>query len=375
MATTTSFQQGSYAYDDDIAGLLDQLGSPQFKLTGKGNSEISLCCVIPGHQEKKPSLGINRIKGVFKCYGCGHGGGLKKFAELCGLVYDGKANKKTYNPEVDPFAQLLNGYITNKAEYEPEKPVEVPNMLRDIPNGWTWRGMDGKFLNKIGAKLWYDEKYGVDRVWLPGYQNKELVGWFARVKSDEEYEPYRQKIAKLTEDIHRVSEYIHKRRKKGKKDDKYRMAKKYRKELLAKRADAELELDTLPKYRNNYDMKAQKLFYPWDFIRKHFHRPKTLVLVEGQVDALFLVYNGIPAVAIFGTNNWTPFKESMVVAAGFQRIVVAMDGDKPGRKARKKIYKALKDKVPECVVFKCPKGTDPATLPPKKMRELKRLVL
>lgn len=47
----------------------------------RGNRATGLC---PFHQERTPSLSINLEKGVFHCFGCGAGGGVKKFAELVG---------------------------------------------------------------------------------------------------------------------------------------------------------------------------------------------------------------------------------------------------------------------------------------------------
>lgn len=40
------------------------------------------------HQEKTPSLSIDLEKAVFYCFGCGAGGGVKKFAELVGEPWD-----------------------------------------------------------------------------------------------------------------------------------------------------------------------------------------------------------------------------------------------------------------------------------------------
>ncbi len=46
-----------------------------------GSNEIALCIF---HEEKTPSLSINRKRGVFFCHGCGVGEGFKRFAELVG---------------------------------------------------------------------------------------------------------------------------------------------------------------------------------------------------------------------------------------------------------------------------------------------------
>jgi DNA primase len=47
-----------------------------------GNEEILILC--PFHQERKPSLSINRGTGLWHCFGCKKGGGLYKLARLLG---------------------------------------------------------------------------------------------------------------------------------------------------------------------------------------------------------------------------------------------------------------------------------------------------
>lgn len=51
------------------------------KLTTRGARATGLC---PFHSEKTPSLSINIAQCVFHCFGCGVGGGVKKFSELVG---------------------------------------------------------------------------------------------------------------------------------------------------------------------------------------------------------------------------------------------------------------------------------------------------
>jgi 5S rRNA maturation endonuclease (ribonuclease M5) len=59
----------------------------------------------------------------------------------------------------------------------------------------------------------------------------------------------------------------------------------------------------------------------------------TMVLVEGQRDALRLITNGIPAVCIFGTQSWSRHKPQLMELAGVERVVSLFDGDDAGIKA------------------------------------------
>src|SRR6185503_1897184 len=56
----------------------------------------------------------------------------------------------------------------------------------------------------------------------------------------------------------------------------------------------------------------------------------TIVVVEGQRDAIRLLSNGIPAVCFFGTNGWTDKKAQLLEAFGVKRVVVMPDGDEAG---------------------------------------------
>ena len=128
------------------------------------------------------------------------------------------------------------------------------------------------------------------------------------------------------------------------------------------------------KYRNNDKQKTFRILFPLDYVVETF-KSKSVVLVEGQVDALWLIYNKIPALAILGTNNWSKQKEIILTSHGFRTIVLAMDGDKAGVKTQKNLYKDLKNKFKKVAKFECPMGRDPAKLNPRQLEELHTLCL
>jgi hypothetical protein len=71
-----------------------------------------------------------------------------------------------------------------------------------------------------------------------------------------------------------------------------------------------------------------------------------IVLVEGHFDALRLMAEGIPAVAIFGTSNWSPVKKSFLIAKAPPRVLILMDGDQSGYQAAQEIFVTLRGEVP-----------------------------
>ncbi len=68
-----------------------------------------------------------------------------------------------------------------------------------------------------------------------------------------------------------------------------------------------------------------------------------LVIVEGELDAIYLQQFGIPAVATFGTGRFRFSKEQRAYLLKFKEIGITMDNDDAGRKAGMAIVKDLRD--------------------------------
>jgi hypothetical protein len=68
----------------------------------------------------------------------------------------------------------------------------------------------------------------------------------------------------------------------------------------------------------------------------------TIVLVEGQRDALRLIAYGIPAMCIFGTQSVGRDKVKLLELAGVKRLLIMMDGDEAGINGTQKIKEAAK---------------------------------
>jgi len=63
------------AKDMDIVELMGNLG---IKLKKAGKEYVGLC---PFHDDRNPSLSVNREKGIWHCFGCGRGGDVHRFIE------------------------------------------------------------------------------------------------------------------------------------------------------------------------------------------------------------------------------------------------------------------------------------------------------
>ena len=86
-------------------------------------------------------------------------------------------------------------------------------------------------------------------------------------------------------------------------------------------------------WRQDYGL----LFFDQAVNCNRFFRYPFIVVCEGVRDALRLVVNGIPAVALLGTQGWTKAKSNLLMLASshepVEEIYLCFDSDGPGREA------------------------------------------
>ena len=82
--------------------------------------------------------------------------------------------------------------------------------------------------------------------------------------------------------------------------------------------------------------------FPFDYTMQNLVN-KTVVLVEGQRDALRLLSFGIPALCIMGTQNWTVHKARLLEMHGVDTVYIFMDGDDAGIHGTEKVWELSHD--------------------------------
>lgn len=261
------------------------------------NGNIWICC--PFHMEKTPSCGINIDPtnrkvglGTWNCMGCPEKGDWNKLAAKLGLeqlpksafAHTHMAKKQTTKLQKALFGEGLN--MDSLAE---EFGIGIH---LEFPKENKWRGISGKLLNRIGARLIYD-RYNEDTgVLLPISVDGELVGGIKAVMTKEEGD--KKKLGYLTSE----GEWV----------------------------------------------KRMGLF-PYDLVVEMLKHTglTTVVLVEGSRDALRLIQKGIPALCILGTQNWSTNKMKLLLSLGVDRVVICMDGDGAGVSATNRLRSELKN--------------------------------
>lgn len=271
-----------------LAFVRDQLAQYAGPLKKQGETIFVLC---PFHAEKTPSFRIfasdtTRNPGFGKCYGCQGKGPWDEIAPQLGL----KPFKRG-----KPEAEYANFRIIPQEDVEDadEDFVQEEFEFRELPKNKMWRGISTNLLRSIGAKACnpIHPEHGKlkARLWLPVHINGELRGYIkARYRKHPDYPSYINAKGKWS--------------------------------------------------------KTHGLF-PFDPAIKLMRKigSRTIVLVEGQRDALRLISMGIPAMCILGTQSWSDNKAKMLELAGVTRLILLFDGDDAGIGATELIAPKLRN--------------------------------
>jgi len=254
---------------------------------------IVLC---PFHKESHPSCSINisgtKVSvGTFKCWSCNKSGNWNIFADKTGLKkikkWQAKLSDATYHGVSEDEERAMLGSSMSHTDLADALAVEE---LGDWQAKKEWRGLPGKLLVKLGCKFVIDRRSDEPMLLCPVVINGETVGGVKAI------------------------------------------LEKKRKRQLA--------------YITSKGSWVKDLgIFPYDHVRKMLRRKKLrfIILVEGPRDALRLISEGLPAVAILGANNFGTKKALKLFGIGELDYIFTMpDNDAGGTLMHKLIRKSFK---------------------------------
>ena len=283
--------------------------------------DFATACINPScpslDGSHKLKLEISKDGTRVHCWVCDWSGSWDKFAKATGLQTlksktPGCYSSQSFNIN---FSEQLHKDLVQEVTIP--LGIELPGYLPNNISPWTkpsYRGLSLEFLTSLGAQYWQHKTehkneetrevsyFTTPRLLLPFYQSNRLVGYTGR----------------RLDDI------------------------------------------TIVKYYNAPWAEAKKILYPYDYVMKS--KPESVVLVEGQIDALALIHAGIPALCILGTNNWSASKLSYLLNSNIKRVFVCMDGDEAGRLAAPYIVSSLVNSITYVESIALPEGDDPGSL-------------
>jgi len=250
--------------------------------------------------------------GYYYCWSCKNSGPWNQLADTLGL----EKLIETDNPNIENNLGLVQW------EEEYQQPDE--SMMFPFEEDWI-RG-DGviklKTLRDFNSKLYMKivnvrgEYESRRKLWLPAYENDELMGH------------------------------------------------------VEARLDPE-DIDPDPKYMNSTGVWSSQYWLGFDTVSNNYDCD-WCALVEGPADMLMMYQRGIPALPLLGVTSWSTTKRAALTIR-FPNIIVIGDGDNAGNT----MYKMLRESLEGHCNFhriKLPKGEDPASLDRDQYKELKTAI-
>jgi 5S rRNA maturation endonuclease (ribonuclease M5) len=271
------------------------------KVSGpRGQTDDSIQIVCPFHEDTDPSLGVYMGIGMqiplgfFNCFGCGTKGPWNVLANKLGLKNISSVNDKIKTVhEIDNKLKNLH----NKLKVI-NGTTHLNTLIKSLGNPayypWSrdqeWRGYPGGLVQECGGLFLIE----------PHLKVGELVCFFP-VKVGKRY--YGGVKAYLSKRTGGKSSYI------------------------ATKGDWAQEYGAFP-----YD-------YTKNLIQKY--NLEYAVLVEGPRDALRLLMEGIPAIAILGARQFTREKLRIILKMGIRHLFTMPDSDNGGKQFKETIKKTI----------------------------------
>lgn len=266
------------------------------------NEYQMVCC--PFHPDRTPSCGVyisfnqpDRI-GNFNCLGCGEHGTWAVFAERTGLqkIKEWK-NKNVHNANLVDAAVEEN--LLGSASLTPKGVLALMGVpeSQPWPTNMDWRGFPGSIVRKAGGYIAQDHyNNSVQVVFIVKYAGQVRGG----VKA-----------------------------------------------MFEKARKGQTSYVTM---RGPWVSKYGLLFF--DVARSIMEKTgyTFLILVEGPRDALRLLSNGIPAVAVLGAATMSKSKAMMVTSLGPDRVYVMPDNDIGGDTFWEGAKKMVRPRVPTTLI-------------------------
>jgi DNA primase len=280
-----------------------------------------LMVMCPFHPDRAtPSCGVRIVSeglGIFSCLGCGEKGPWNKFAKKAGLEQLKFSDKFTH-VETDIVCEetdrlLLGKVLTLKHCLQELKVPEAQPWPKDV----NWRSFSGKLVHRVGGMIAQDLYNQSVYVVFPVYVLGELRGAVKAV---------------------------------------YTRSNK----------DGDLNYISM---RGNWVKSHGLLFYHVAKYLIEKHDYDFVIIVEGPRDALRLLNNGIPAIAILGAQAVSKTKARLLSVLPINIVYVMSDGDTGGDKMWENFKNFLRIYHPAKRLL-LPEDVDPGNMPRSTLKAI-----
>jgi len=323
------------------ADIVDVISS-YIELKKKGTNFFGLC---PFHGEKTPSFSVNQDKQIFKCFGCGAGGGVINFVmeidslqfidavEKLGIMYNIKietnridTRTKNLKEQLIEISQLSANYYSNQLYQDDTiknylyKRNFNDDMIKLFQLGCSNKS-SSKLLELLQSKTFSSESMKKSGLFIDGKN-----GYFERF------------IARL---IFPISDQNG--------------------DIIAFAGRDLSNKENIAKYINSPETpiyNKSKTFYGLHLAKEFIRKEKFIIIVEGYFDLIRLYQNNVKNVIAISGTSFTDIHASIIKQYS-KNIFIAFDGDGAGKKAAIRTgYTLLKNLVNPKILL-LPEGTDP----------------
>jgi DNA primase len=316
--------------------------SPYLKIQRSGSAYKALC---PFHEEKTPSLIIQKGDSHYHCFGCGAHGDAIQFL-MTHL-------RMSFVEAVEHLAERFHVQLEEDTSHSPKGPSKT--VLKDALER-ACQFYQFYLLHTLEGHRALDYLYsrGITLDFIRTFQ----IGLAPKIPQLFLKSMWEQKISNaILEEVGLMSrgrEFFSDRITIPIRDATGSVigfsARKYKEETFG------------GKYINTPEtplFKKSKVLFGLSFSRKNIAKDRRALIVEGQIDALRLIYSGF---------NWTvagqgtAFGEEQakeLIQLGVRQVYLAFDGDKAGQEAAVKVGNIFQKEGVEVLVLQLPEKCDP----------------
>jgi DNA primase len=295
-------------------------------LSKKGANHEGVC---PFHSDTKPSLKVNDVKGLYKCFACGAGGDaitfvkdfkhleyvdtLRELANVLGLPFEEYQKEKKVDPKLEMSFRVLNAATKLYLKVAAEEPFRFVEFIQK-------RELDKEFLEKFQI----------------GYapHNSSLFEYLKTVPGKD-----RDFAISVAKELGLVRE--------GKFEGN--LYDFYRERVMFPIHDHQGQVrgfssravlpDQMPKYLNSgesFAFKKGNILFGFYFAKNHIRQKQQVIIVEGNMDTVMMHQHGFTETV--GTMGTAMSDQMCRLLANMSKTVyLAMDSDPAGIKAMNKV--------------------------------------
>ena len=298
------------------ADIVDVISS-YIELKKKGRNFFGLC---PFHGEKTPSFSVNQEKQIYKCFGCGTGGGVINFImEIETLNFIDAITKlaQRYNIKIE------STQVDIRSRNLKDQLIEINELSAEYYHKQLFNEKNKKVLEYLKNRHFNEETINLFKLGFSDKNSSQLLEFLQKKKFTSE--AMKQSGLFINGD-------------KGYFDRFYSRLifpiSDMNSNVIAF-AGRSLDKNNQAKYINSIETpiyNKSKVFYGLDLAKKKILDEKYAILVEGYFDLMRLYQSGIKNVLAISGTAFTDMHASIIKQYS-SNIMIAFDGDLAGKKA------------------------------------------